>query len=470
MKNLFPANPILIVDDEKSILNSMEFTFRSDGYTNIVCLQQSKLVMDYLNAHTVEVVFLDITMPVISGDKILKEITVHFPGLPVVVITGLNDVKMAVECMKMGAVDYLLKPVERSRLLSSLAKVVEVSGLRRQYSLLKEHMLSLGLKNQEAFSHIITRNKQMHTLFKYMEAIGRSLEPVLITGETGTGKELFARAIYNLNPYPGKYVSVNVAGLDDTMFTDTLFGHVGGAFTGAGNPRAGLVEKAANGVLFLDEIGDLSAASQVKILRLIHEKEYYPLGTDVLRKADCRIVVATNADLMTKIEEGTFRKDLFYRLSVHTIQIPPLRERRDDIPVLTDYFLEEAANNLQKKKPTPSRELYNLLNTYSFPGNVRELRAILINAVSQHESKVMSMEVVSSIINRNVKENVVLEMKNDPYSNVFAGLDDLPPIREAEEQLILEALRRSEGIQSIAARMLGITRQTLSKKLRQYGQ
>ncbi len=466
MENQKPVNPILIVDDEKSILKSMEFTFRSDGYDNIACIQDSRSVMDYIASNPVEIIFLDITMPIISGEEILNEVHKNYPDIPVVIITGLNDVKTAVSCMKLGATDYLLKPIERNRLLLTVNNILELRNMRRQYSILKEHMLSLGLNNPAAFSHIITQNKQMIAVFKYMEALGNSQEPVLITGETGTGKELFAQAMYNLHPYGGKYVPVNVAGLDDHMFTDTLFGHVKGAYTGTAGPRAGLVEKAENGLLFLDEIGDLSLPSQVKILRLIQEKEYYPLGSDILRRSNCRIVVATNADLKEKMKDGSFRKDLYYRLFVHTIRIPPIRDRKDDISLLADYFLEEAARSFRKKKPTPPKELFSVLKSYSFPGNVRELRSLIYNAVSQHESKIMSLDVINETINKSIKESIPVESCNDPDENIFHLLDNIPTLECMEKLLIREALLRSENNQSMAARMLGITRQTLRKKLK----
>ena len=465
MDALTPNNPILIVDDEKTILNSMEFTLRSNGFTNIVCLQKSELVVDFVKENQVECILLDITMPIISGDQILEILNLEHPEIPIIMITGLNDVKMAVSCMQMGAVDYLLKPVERNRLLSSVQKVIELRELKRQYSLLKQHMLSDNIENTKAFRHILTQNEKMRSIFKYMEAIGKSNEPVLINGETGTGKELFARAIYNLKDYQGKYVTVNVAGLDDQMFTDTLFGHVKGAYTGATNSRGGLVDQAENGILFLDEIGDLTPSSQVKILRLIQEKEYYQLGADVLRRSNCRIIVATNTDLKSQMEDGSFRKDLYYRLSVHNIQIPPLRKRLDDLPVLTDFFMYEAAKSMNKKKPTPSHELFSLLRTYSFPGNVRELRSVIYDAVSQHESKVMSLKVISESINKGIKEAVSTDLKNDQSENHFHDYENLPSIKEIEEQLINEALKRSDNNQSIASKILGISRQTLNKKI-----
>lgn len=458
--------PILIVDDEASILQSIEITLRTHNYNNIVCIQQSDKVIDYVRNNPIEIILLDLTMPRVCGEKILREINQDFPEIPVIVITGLNDVQVAVSCMQLGAVDYLLKPVERSRLLSSVNKVVELSDLKRQYSLLKKHLLSDTLENQQAFSHIKTQSKRMKSIFQYMEAIGKSNESVLIAGETGTGKELFAKSMYQLNNYKGKFVTVNVAGLDDNMFSDSLFGHVNGAFTGASSRRDGLVEQAENGVLFLDEIGDLAYASQVKLLRLIQEKEYYPLGADVPRRAKCRILVATNMDLKKKMEEGVFRKDLYYRLSVHTVNLPPLRKRLEDIGVLVDHFIEEAAKSMNKNKPTPPTELNCLLGSYSFPGNVRELRSMVYDAVSQHKSRVMSMRVFQEHISANMGCSIPLIRAKVGCVNFFQDFEDLPQIKNIVEELIQEAISRSNGNQSVAAKMLGVSRQTLYSKLK----
>lgn len=461
-----PSYPILVVDDEVSILQSIEITLRTNNYNNIICIQQSDKVLDFVRANPVELILLDLTMPRVCGEEILREINQEFPGIPVIVITGLNDVQVAVSCMQLGAEDYLLKPVERNRLLSSVNKVVELSNLKRQYSLLKKHMLSDTIENQKAFSHIKTQSSTMKSIFQYMEAIGKSNESVLIAGETGTGKELFAKAMYLLNDYKGNFVTVNAAGLDDNMFSDSLFGHVSGAFTGASSRRDGLVEQAKNGVLFLDEIGDLAYASQVKLLRLIQEKEYYPLGADVPRRAECRILVATNIDLRKKMEEGVFRKDLYYRLSVHTIKLPPLRKRMDDIGVLVDHFLGEAAKSMNKTKPTPPAELNCLLGSYSFPGNVRELRSMVYDAVSQHKSRVMSMSVFQEHISANMGCSIPLLREKVGCSNFFHTFENLPPIKSIVDELIQEAVERSDGNQSVAAKMLGVSRQTLYSKLK----
>jgi transcriptional regulator with PAS, ATPase and Fis domain len=306
----------------------------------------------------------------------------------------------------------------------------------------------------------------MIAIFKYVEAISGSGEPILITGETGTGKELLAKAAHNVARPNGPFVAVNVAGLDDTMFTDTLFGHTRGAFTSASQVRKGLVEKAQGGTLFLDEIGDLDNSSQVKLLRLIQEKEYYPLGSDMPKCTDAHIVVATNKDLKKMMAEGTFRKDLFFRLAVHQINLPLLKNRRDDIPVLVHHFLAEAASTMGKTKPTPPKELFQLLDMYHFPGNLRELRSMVFDAVGQHQSRMLSLSTFK--LHMGLKNSEITAPKDDSSQDtaLLGSMEHLPTMREMEDILIREALERSRGNQSVAADMLGITRQTLCNRTR----
>lgn len=466
MKSVHPPAPILIVDDELTALKSFEVNLQTAGFTNLVSLQDSRQALPYIQERPVEMLLLDLTMPHLSGQEILQKLSESHPDLPVVVVTGLNDVNIAVECMKSGAVDYLLKPIERNRLLSAVRMVIELKELKRQYDSLKRRLLSDENENPAAFSRIVTRNRRMLAIFKYVEAVSCSGEPILIIGETGTGKELLAKAAHEVARPNGPFVAVNVAGLDDAMFTDTLFGHKRGAFTSAAQVREGLVERARGGTLFLDEIGDLDNPSQVKLLRLIQEKEYYPLGSDVPKFTDARVVVATNKDLKKMMGEGTFRKDLYFRLAVHQINLPLLKERRDDIPLLVHHFLEEAATAMGKTRPTPPKELFQLLDMYHFPGNLRELRSMIFDAVGQHESKVLSLNTFKR--HMGLKQSDAVEVRNDSNLDqpLFANLEQLPTLREAEELLIREALDRSRGNQSVAAGMLGVTRQTLSNRAR----
>jgi DNA-binding NtrC family response regulator len=372
--------------------------------------------------------------------------------------------------MKQGAFDYIVKPVEKSRLVSSVKRGIELRELHRENQQLKARILSDRLSRPEAFADIITISPAMRSIFQYIEAIAPSPRPVLITGETGVGKELVARAVHTLSNRKGSFTPVNVAGLDDHVFADTLFGHKKGAFTGAMEGRPGLLERAGGGTLFLDEIGDLSAVSQVKLLRLLQEGEYLPLGSDLAKRSDARIVVATNQDLEAARNSGRFRKDLYYRLCGHRLQIPPLRERPEDLPVLLEHFLEKAANSLGKKKPTPPEELLKLLAAYHFPGNIRELESMVYNAVSIHTAGKLSMDAFKSDIFK-TQPGLAGEAARpiDAGDGAMVFPDPLPTLKQAEQLLVDEALRRSSGNQAIAAMMLGITRQALNKRLKKNG-
>ena len=343
---------------------------------------------------------------------------------------------------------------------------LELQQLRRENSRLKESVLDDALAHPEAFDAIVTASPRVWGIFKYLEAVSASPMAVLIAGETGVGKELFAQAVHRVSGRGGRFVPINAAGLDELAFSDTLFGHVKGAFTGADMARPGLIEQAAGGTLFLDEIGDLDSAGQIKLLRLLQEAEYYPLGSDVARKSDARIVAATNRDLQALSDSGSFRKDLYFRLQTHRVVVPPLRERREDIAPLLEYFLDESAKMLQKKRPSAPRELAALLKSYHFPGNVRELRSMVVDAVTHHPGGILSMA--------RFKEHMqYLAPAYEPTSRPFAGVtfgEMLPTIKENTELLIEEALRRAEGNQAIAADMLGISRQALNKRLKQSGE
>jgi DNA-binding NtrC family response regulator len=386
--------------------------------------------------------------------------------VPVIIVTGANDVETAVKCMQQGAFDYIVKPVEKSRLVSATRRAVEMRELQRENRLLKTRMLSNKLETPEAFSEIITNSAAMRSIFQYVEAIAASPRPVLITGETGVGKELIARAVHRLSKRKGEFVPVNVAGLDDSAFTDTLFGHKKGAFTDAREARRGLVQQASGGTLFLDEIGDLNTMSQIKLLRLLQEGEYFPLGSDMAKRSDARIVVATNQNLDELQSSGKFRKDLYYRLCDHQIQIPPLRDRREDLPVLTEHFLEKASKTLERPKPTPPAELVTLLSTYHFPGNVRELEAMVFDAVSSHKSGKLSLDMFKThIVRKPAGSGKDLEDPPSTDDTLIAFGEQLPTLKQAEQLVIDEALKRSKGNQSIAALSLGISRQALNKRL-----
>ncbi len=322
--------------------------------------------------------------------------------------------------------------------------------------------MASDLKHPEAFADIITRDPAMRVLFHYVESIAQSARTVLITGETGVGKELFARALHQAGG-GGAFVAVNVAGVDDHFFADTLFGHAPGAFTDAHEFRPGLIAEAGEGTLFLDEIGDLSLQSQLKLLRLVETYEYFPLGADKPRRTGARIIVATNRDRKQLLQQGHFRSDLYYRLQAHHIHVPPLREHLDDLPLLVPHFLHKAALRMGKKTPTAPPELPVLLATYDFPGNVRELEAMIADAVAHHHAHILSLERF-----RDYMTHPEHRMPPDAAATYapFAGLHPLPSLKEVQRMLIAEALRRSQGNQSIAARLIGITQSGISKALK----
>ncbi len=464
--SLYPHFGVLLVDDEPAWLRSLSLTLeRSAGIANILTCQDSRLVMDLLEEHEIGLILLDLTMPHITGDELLGMIAERHPEIAVIIISGMNQIESAVNCMKLGAFDYFVKTVEEDRLISGVLRAIRMLELERQNREMSSRMLSGELRHPEAFSGIVTTDRAMHAIFSYIEAVALSSEPLLIIGESGVGKELIAKAAHTLSRCPGQLVAVNVAGLDDNVFADTLFGHTRGAFTGADQARRGMIEEAADGTLFLDEIGDLSIQSQVKLLRLLQEGEYFPLGSDRPKRLKARVIVATHQDLELKQAAGTFRRDLYYRLCIHLVQVPPLRERKGDLPLLLDHFLEEAARALGKKKPTPPRELADLLATYAFPGNIRELKAMIYNAVSIHRDRVLSMEAFLKTIGK-TEDKTSNSGGPPPEHNLYSGLERLPTFGEAAELLVEEAMKRANSNQTIAARLLGISQPALSKRLK----
>lgn len=458
--------PILLVDDEEEILFTTSIALRSAGFSRVLTESDSRRVMEILSRQEVALVLLDLYMPHLPGYELLKEITANHPQIPVIVVTAANEVGMAVECMKAGAFDYFVKPVEQPRLLATVRRALEMHCLRSQVNSLSSRLLTGGLEHEDAFASIITRSQKMRAIFQYLEAVAGSDQPLLVTGETGVGKELVARTVHNISGHCGPFVAVNIAGLDDMVFSDTLFGHRKGAFTGADQPREGLIAKAAGGTLFLDEIGDLQPSSQVKLLRLLQEQEYYPLGADTPCRATARIVVATNRDLKAMMAEGSFRKDLFYRLSAHHVLIPPLRDRREDIPLLVEHFFEEAATALSRQKPTIPAELAGYLGTYAFPGNIRELRAMIFDAMARHDKGVLSLASFREVIGtpRTPTETSPLPFLGR-LGEESGHAGRMPTLKEAEDALITHALRMANGNQGIASAHLGITRQALNKRL-----
>ncbi len=459
--------PVFLVDDELDFLQSASVTLRMSGFDVITCGNSSQ-VLSELSKQNIGVIMLDILMPGVKGTELLPEIKKAFPHIPIIMLTALNSVETAVECMRLGAFDYLLKPVEKNRLVSSVRKAMDLVDIRNENARLKESLLTKRLKRPDLFEEFVTQDAAMTTIFQYIEAIAPTSMPVLIIGETGVGKEMIAKIIHNTSGRTGEFVTVNIAGLDEAMVSDTLFGHEKGAFTGADSRRDGLVAKAFAGTLFLDEIGDLAREMQVKLLRLLEDKTYYPVGSDSMKHTNARVVVATNKDLGFMRKEGNFRNDLYYRLQSHQVDIPPLRNRPKDIPFLAEHFCRMASDELKKEKPGISKDLRALLCSYDFPGNVRELKNMIFDAVSMENTNTLSSSYVNGLLARN--GHVQIQASNmvlSQYTSVkdWADSPQMPFLKEAENMLIDEALKRANNNQTIAAQLLGMTRSALNKRL-----
>ncbi len=458
--------PIVIVDDEEQLLASEAMALQIKGFENVITCSDSRRALEIFHSHPWAIAILDITMPHLSGMELLEQITEKFPDVTVIMMTGLNDVETAVTCVKKGAFDYILKPVNLERFLTSIHRALDFKATQVETQRLARGVLNDTLSKPACFTSIITQDRKLSNIFKYIEAVAPTGLPILLTGQTGVGKELFANSVHLASGRTGEFVCVNSAGIDDAMFSDSLFGHKAGAYTGAQKDRKGLIDRARNGTLFLDEIGDMKLESQVKLLRLLQEGTFYRLGQETEEHTNTRIVAATNRSLEELQADPRFRKDLFYRLKSHHIHIPPLRERMDDVPVLTNYFMEKASREQNKAKPTAPPELAILLANYAFPGNVRELQGMVYDAVSRHQGGVLSCASfkestglsipLRSIQPQPVEQNPKLEFPSP-----------LPTIKEVELALVNEAMRRTNGNKSLAAEMIGMARQTFRTKVKE---
>jgi len=454
---------ILVVDDEEAVLNGVRRALRAEGFENVLMCRDPRDVEPLLGAERIALILLDLMMPHIGGRELLERIAASHPEIPVIVVTAEQDVRTAVECMKVGAYDYLLKPAGGAELVAVIERALEHRELREENARLRSKLLEQELARPEAFDEIITVDPAMKGLFAYLEVIAGGSNPVLISGETGTGKELFARAIHNLGNRRGPFCAVNVAGLDDTMFSDTLFGHKPGAFTGAVGTRKGMIESAGRGTLFLDEIGDLSEASQVKLLRVLQEREYHTLGDDVAKRLEARVVAATHQD------PAKLRRDLYFRLRAYHVRIPPLRERTGDLPALINHFVREASHDLDRKPPVVPERLYRLLSRYDFPGNVRELRALVFDAVARHTGGALPVEPFLEWTGGSD-----IEEKSAPADAALSrgAVIPEPAFRELERRNLLNALEQANwkiSGKGGAAEALGIKPSTLESRMKAFG-
>lgn len=460
-----PVRKVLIVDDDADFRHELQRMLLTNGVPEVETADNGLAALERLERGGIAVLLLDMVMPGISGTELLGIVMQRYPETPVIMITAVNDIKSVVNCIKLGAFDYLPKPLDAGRLFATVIKALSFSEMNNQNRLLRDYLLGEPLVKPKIFDRIVTVNSRMKSIFKLVETVAVTQNPVLITGETGVGKELMARAVHEASNVSGSFVPVNLSGLDDAMITDSLFGHKKGAFTGASEAREGLIAKASGGTLFLDEIGDLSGESQKMLLRLLQEKEYYRLGSDVLHKSSARIVAATNRDLKAMIAQGAFRHDLYHRLTIHEIRIPPLRERRDDIPVLAQHFAQDAALRLGRKSPSLSPGLCIALRGAEFPGNVRELLNRINNAVACSPAGELTLDSFPELKSSEGLNRGILKVSGDRSFTLQAFFKSFPTIAEVEQLFVQEALKASDGRKDIAAELLGITRPTLNRKL-----
>lgn len=461
---------ILIIDDEEHFLKSLSFFLKSEGFSNIITVNNPENVMDILKEKRVLLILLDMIMPQINGEILLEKIKDNYPDIPVIVITAVDKAEKAVDCIKKGAYDYLVKPIEETRLFLIIKHILELTEIRELNFNLKVKLTSKEDSVNPIFSEIITQNKQMKSIFKYIESVAKTNLPILITGATGTGKELFANAIHKLSGRTGKFIRLNIASENSDIISDTLFGHIKGGFTGAVNNRKGLIEMAEDGSLFLDEIGDLGIENQVKLLHVIQERKYYQIGSDIEKITNTRFIFATNKDIDNLVRDGNFRKDLYYRLKYHHIKIPPLSERLDDIPLLVDYFIEKSCKIFNKKRPFVPKEFYDILKNYSFPGNIRELESLIYDIMSRHQKGVLSIKELPEKLNLNLKE--YKENETQEIFSLYKDKDgefnikgDFLNLEKLNDIIINIALKKTNNNQTLASKLLGLSRKALNNRL-----
>ncbi|HCM27979.1 MAG TPA: transcriptional regulator [Treponema sp.] len=443
---------LLIVDDEKNIREGLGTALELDGY-EIALAADGDAGWKRFQRGDVDLVITDLRMPGISGEELLKRISSETPGVPVIVLTGHGTVETAVEAMRNGAYDFLTKPVNLDR-LSLLVK----RALSNRELALQNRRLMEDLERKKEFDNIVGTSAAMRKVFDTVRRVAPTKASVLITGESGVGKELIADALHELSPRKGKpLVKVHCAALASTLLESELFGHEKGAFTGAAGRRRGRFELAHEGTLFLDEIGEIDQNVQIKILRVLQDKKFERVGGEDTLEVDVRIIAATNRELKAEIEKGNFREDLFYRLNVVNIHVPPLRERKDDIPLLAASFLKEFARENGKKIEGLEARARAALYAYDWPGNIRELRNCLESAVVMSKGAVVALDDLPPSVRPTGEQG---------WMRIPVGTT----LAEAEKVVIRETLSANKGNKSRAAEVLDIGRKTLHRKLAEYGE
>jgi two-component system, NtrC family, response regulator PilR len=455
---------VLVVDDERSMREMLSIVLKREGY-HVTAAENGAAAVAVIERELVDVLLSDIRMPDVSGVEVLRAAKVANPGVIGIMMTAFASKDSAVEAMRLGAVDYLDKPFNVDELKLKLRQHLEKEALRRENVRLKR-----VLNEPHVVFGIVGRSEPMVELYGLIDTIGRTNSTVLITGESGTGKELVARAIHFQSLRRDRpFVGVNCGALTETLLESELFGHVRGAFTGAESNKKGLVELADKGTIFLDEIGEMSPTMQVKLLRVLQERQFRRVGGAEETAADIRVIAATHRDLPRLVAEEKFREDLFYRLSVIPIHLPPLRERSEDVPLLAAHFLEKHAREMGKAITAVSQEAMELLRAYPWPGNVRELENVIERAVALEQSPVVLPETLPAHLRSGQPATPVGASPRGGASFPDAGFNLEAHLHEIERSHLERALKQTGGVQVRAAELLGLTFRQFRYLAKKYG-
>jgi len=448
---------ILVVDDERSLLDLLSIVLKKEGY-HVKTSLSGKKGLNLIKNQDFDLVLCDIKLPQMNGMEILKEVKTKKPDIPVVMITAYGTIKQGVEALKAGALDYLVKPFDVEEMKIIIAKGLEKRKLEKENILLKKE-----LKEKYRFNNMIGKSKRMMEIYSLIEKIAGTDTTVLIEGESGTGKEMAARAIHFLSHRSeNPFISINCAALPENLLESELFGYVKGSFTGAGADKKGMFEVAQRGTLFLDEVGEMSPMTQVKLLRTLQERKIRRVGGTEEIPVNVRIIAATNQDLKKKIEERNFREDLFYRLNVISFKMPPLREKKEDIPLLVPHFLQKYCRTMGRKMKRIAPEVMKIFESYLWPGNVRELGNVMERIVAIEERETITVESLPD-------ELLSPQKKVETRQLLKPGFNLNERIDEISRNYIREALESAEGNLKETASLLGINYRSLRYLIEKYG-
>ncbi len=437
---------LLVIDDEESLVEMLCLFFTEQDY-KVLRANSAEQAREQLSAHDFDLVLCDIMMPDGNGLQLLKEIKTESPQTAVIMMTAYPSDQAAVEAMKMGAYNYVAKPFQLDELRAQIAGALEKTELEAENVYLRRE-----LEQKYQFSNIVGRSAKMREIFALIERVARTLSTVLIQGESGTGKELIARAIHYSSPRARqRFQSVNCGAMPENLLESELFGHEKGAFTGAVREKKGLFQEADKGTLFLDEISEMTPTMQVKLLRALQDKRIRRVGGNQEEPVDVRIIAATNKDLRAAITDGDFREDLYYRINVIPIELPPLRQRREDIPLLVDFFIKKYSQELGVETQSISREALQTLESYAWPGNVRELENTIERALALSTSEHLTIHDLPVQIRRGGRPP--LDVSELPQE----GLDLKRHLDDIRRHLMQQALERTDGVQTQAAELLSMT-------------